>query len=695
LPCQGASPRLGSGTLAQGAATAESFEIAAHGTTAVLAIWLGLTVITRARRVPAANVFGTLCALLVAWSAAILVQRLTTDPGVADTFNRVEDAAGSLVPAVTLHVAGVFSGEGPRRAGRTATIVLAYLISILMASIALLAPDQAWALTPPNFSWGSIDGSVFGWIWVVTRLAMLALAAAWIAAPLRITSVDRARRQQLYAALATVLLGSAGGALRIVSQAAPSEPWIGVLLIDMALVIAAYAVFAQGVFLAPAIAGRAFLYSLVIGLGIVAVTVAVVGLDSLVRHSLGLEVPFVAALSLVAVIALFDPVADRVRHLVGRAEYSGIAERLQRALDDDLLMAQTPDRAIEPALARLVRTFRLRGALLTDAEGAPLAQVGTDPSADAGSLRVPLRATGQTSTAGTAVFGPKRTHLPFTAQEMTLLSDGALFLADLLDLGHDQDRQADALSDLSRRKAGVERRGEDLSRALGAAAQGRVTTGFRVYALGPLRVERDGVPLSRWGGEKAGSRQAEAIFAFLFDRGERGVAKDEILELIWPDVDLERADLAFHRTLGGLRTVLEPSRRARDRGDAITFHHDRYRLDPGLVAGSDVADLEAELLAASQATDVTDRVTHLERARALYRGDYLDDCPFYGDSSAVEDQRELLRGRWIDVLLSLGEVYEAGGDRPAAAAAFRQARQAAGEPLPSADAALSRLGSPI
>jgi len=240
-----------------------------------------------------------------------------------------------------------------------------------------------------------------------------------------------------------------------------------------------------------------------------------------------------------------------------------------------------------------------------------------------------------------------------------------------------------------------ERRGEDLSRALGAAAQGRVTTGFRVYALGPLRVERDGVPLSRWGGEKAGSRQAEAIFAFLFDRGERGVAKDEILELIWPDVDLERADLAFHRTLGGLRTVLEPSRRARDRGDAITFHHDRYRLDPGLVAGSDVADLEAELLAASQATDVTDRVTHLERARALYRGDYLDDCPFYGDSSAVEDQRELLRGRWIDVLLSLGEVYEAGGDRPAAAAAFRQARQAAGEPLPSADAALSRLGSPI
>lgn len=692
----GPSRRLGFGTLSRrSSSTAESLELAAHGTTAVLAIWLGLTVITRARRVPAATAFGLLCALLATWSAAILIQHLTSDPAVADQLRRLENAAGSLVPAVTLHVAVVFSGEGPRRPAQTIAIVVAYAISIVMATVALVAPDQAWQLTAPHFSWGPVSGEAFGWIWILARLSMLVLAAAWIAAPLRAASVDRARRQQLLAALATVVLGSIGGALRIVSQAAPSDPWIGIVLIASALVIAAYAVFAQGVFLAPAVAGRAFLYSIVIGLGIVGLTVAVVGLDAVVRQRLALEVPFVAALSLVAVIALFDPVADRVRRLVGRAEYSGQAERLQRALDDDLLMAQTPDRAIEPALARLVRTFHLRGATLTDAEGQVVAQVGNDPSPDAGALRVPLRAGGEATPAGTAVFGPKRTHLPFTAQEMTLLGEGATFLADLLDLGRDQDRQADALSALSERKAGVERRAEDLSRALGAAAQGQVRSGFRVFALGPLRVERDGVPLTNWGGAKAGSRQAEAIFAFLFDRGERGVAKDEILELIWPDVDLERADLAFHRTLGGLRTVLDPSRRARDRGDAIAFHNDRYRLSGELVTGSDVADLDGELASASHASDVTERLTHLERARSLYRGDYLDDCPFYGDSAAVEEQRELLRGRWIDVLLTLGELYEAGGDRPAAAAAFRQARQAAGEPLPTADAALSRLGSAV
>ncbi len=111
---------------------------------------------------------------------------------------------------------------------------------------------------------------------------------------------------------------------------------------------------------------------------------------------------------------------------------------------------------------------------------------------------------GEATPGGTAVFGPKRTHLPFTAQEMTLLGEGAGFLADLLDLGRDQDRQADALSALSERKAGVDRRGEDLSRALGAAVQGQVRSGFRVFALGPLRVERDGVPLTNWGRGQGG-----------------------------------------------------------------------------------------------------------------------------------------------------------------------------------------------
>ena len=45
-------------------------------------------------------------------------------------------------------------------------------------------------------------------------------------------------------------------------------------------------------------------------------------------------------------------------------------------------------------------------------------------------------------------------------------------------------------------------------------------------------------------------------------------------------------------------------------------------------------------------------------ALALYRGDYMDDCPFFGDSSYVEDRRVELRSQRIDTLLALGTVYE-------------------------------------
>jgi DNA-binding SARP family transcriptional activator len=696
-PCRLRGPVVGWPPIPQGVCpTAAPLEQLALGLVAVLAVWLGLTVFVHARRAPAAAVFSALCGLLVIWSAAILAQRLTDAADVAAALNRVENGAGTFVPAVTLHAAAAFGTEGPWSRRRRLVVVAAYVLTALMAAAAVVAPDQAWALEPPHFSLAPIPGAVFGWAWVAARIGMLVLAVTWIALPLREVGGDRARRQQLLAALATVLIGAVGGSLRIVSQAFPTDPWIGVLLIAAALVAAAYAVFGQGVFLSPAAAADAFLYSVVIGVGLTVLIGVAIGLDALVREALAIDVPLVLGLALAAAVALFDPISERVRSAVGRVDYHGMAERLQRALAEDGLVAQTPAQAVEPVLARVARTFHVRRALVLDGTGATMAELGGDPRLETGALTIPLRSaltSGTPEPVGTVVFGHKRSRLPFTAQEMALLGQGADFLADLIALGADQEHQADALAVLSERRAGVERRATELSQVLGAMSNAEAPAGLRVYALGPLRVERAGQLLRRWGGEKAGSRQAEAVFAFLFDRGERGVAKDEILELVWPDVDLERADLAFHRTLGGLRTTLEPGRRARDRGEAIVFHHDRYHLDPDLVIESDVDDLATELAAAGAAADPTERLVHLERARSLFRGEYLDDCPFYGDSAAVEERRELLRGQLVDLLLTLGELYEAHGNRPAAAACFRQARQAAGDDLPSAEEALARLGS--
>jgi hypothetical protein len=227
--------------------------------------------------------------------------------------------------------------------------------------------------------------------------------------------------------------------------------------------------------------------------------------------------------------------------------------------------------------------------------------------------------------------------------------------------------------------------------ALGTSAVEASDGGLRVTTLGQFLAERAGQAVKHWGGPKAGSRQAQAMFAFLLDRGERGVTKDEFIEVVWPDADLAQGDLNFHRTIAGLRSTLEPDR-VGGPGGSIVFANGRYRLSPSVVGWLDVAEFEQRLLHAAQASDDLAAIRGLEMARSLYRGDYLDDCPVYGDSGYAEERREYLRGRLVDALVDLGRRYEARGDQTLAAARFREALNVSGGDCASAAAGLTRLG---
>ena len=92
------------------------------------------------------------------------------------------------------------------------------------------------------------------------------------------------------------------------------------------------------------------------------------------------------------------------------------------------------------------------------------------------------------------------------------------------------------------------------------------------------------------------------------------------------------------------------------------------------------------------ATDPTAALAALTEARSLYRGEYLDDCPFYGDGAYVEDRRELLRGA------VRGPAARDRGCTTRSAGTAARPRPRSGRPAaaddecPPADAALERLG---
>src|SRR5260221_1908518 len=662
--------------------TPQQLEVAAHSLIAVLGLWLGLTVFTRSQAL-AARVFSFLSIALVVWSCAIILQRLSSSADAVHAGRSVEEMAAALIVPATAHLSLAIATEGHPPTRRRQAIAFLYAVSVAFALPGILTPT-AIQLGEPNFSVGPVPGVVLGLAWVVYRVLTLSIAAGWLAQALRATQRDDPRRRQFGVTLATVVVAAVGGSIRFLPVLQNTDPWIGISLVAVAMVLAAAAVLPAGVFFAPHIAGKAFWASIGLGLGLFLLVGALVAVDTASRSLLGLNLPLLTAMALVVTIAVYEPAAAWLQNRFRDRSAGAIArDRLHRALGQSTLTAQAADAGVQPALTRLARALDITGAAVVRQDGTIAATDGVVPDPSESTMTT-LTAEGEV--VGELRFGPTRSGRLLTPRDDELVRLSAVYLTAALRTGRREDQQVEALSDLSEDRAQLDSTASTLHVAL--LQRATAPPGLHVFALGPLRVERADERIQRWGGEKAGTRQAPALFAFLFDRGERGVAKDEALELIWPDTDLERADLAFHRTLGGLRHTVDLE--GRSGRQIIRFYNDRYRLDPTLIDWSDVSAFLGLLDQARGTSDRAETLRLLEAARTLYRGDYLDDCPFYGDSAHVEDRRQALRGRCVDLLLALGEGYEQTGDRVSAASAYRDAL-AMSEDCPPAEAGLTRL----
>jgi DNA-binding SARP family transcriptional activator len=664
---------------------AKWLEVVAQALSALLAVWLGLTVATRSS-LPVARVFTFLALVVATWSSSIILQRLTTSSEASAVGRSIEDLAAALAIGGLTHFALVVTTDGHPSRRQLGVIAVNYAILVAFALPTILHFEASIALSPPHFSLGPIPGAVLFWGWVAARLGAIALGAGWLVRAMRARDAGPLRRRQLKAALATIGMAGLGASLRFLPVIGDADRWIGTSFITLAVVCASYAVFAAGIFFGPAVAARAFRTTVLGGATVGALIIVLFGIEVLSSAVLGLESPYFPMLGLVVIAALYGPLTSRIRRrAIGGGSRAVARDRLLRVLGERELAVSPSAAGVKPALAHVMRVLDVTGLTVTGPDGSVIASEGLLP--DSGSVvSIPLRDGGEL--VGEMRVGETASGAPMDTRDQRLLDLSASYIASALRTGRREDEQATELAHLAEARAAVDARAEALHSAL--VRRNDPAPGLSIYALGPLRMERGGTRIEHWGGDKAGSRQAQGLFAFLYDRGERGVAKDEVLELIWPDVDLERADLAFHRTMAGLRATLDPDKR-RGGAAAVRFGNDRYRLDASVVAWSDVDAFLATLDAAA-AADGHARTRLMEEARRLFRGEYLDDCPYYGDSVFVEERRVLLRNRFVDLVIALGEAYEESGDRMSAAAAFREALMRAPDGCPPAAAGLARLG---
>lgn len=157
---------------------------------------------------------------------------------------------------------------------------------------------------------------------------------------------------------------------------------------------------------------------------------------------------------------------------------------------------------------------------------------------------------------------------------------------------------------------------------------------WRFELLGGVSVRSGSLQLEDLVGKKTG-----ALLALLALTPGRARPREEVIDLLWPEVDFDEARNRFRQLLIRLRRQLEPP--GVEPGSVLIAD----RTQVGIAAGhqSDVAELQQHLRLAAAATEPLVRAQHLRTALALYAGDFAPG--FYLDVLLTERERlaELVR----------------------------------------------------
>jgi DNA-binding SARP family transcriptional activator len=163
----------------------------------------------------------------------------------------------------------------------------------------------------------------------------------------------------------------------------------------------------------------------------------------------------------------------------------------------------------------------------------------------------------------------------------------------------------------------------------------------RVYLLGRFAIEVAGraIPASAW----RRRRPVELLTALALAPG-RSLHREQLIDSLWPDKDLDAGANNLHRALHDLR------RRAGL--DLVRIDHGVVRLDAAVWI--DVAEFERACSASDPA--------QLAQGLALYQGDLLPDDPY---ADALDAKRQALRQRFVDAALRLAALHEQGAEHAA------------------------------
>jgi DNA-binding SARP family transcriptional activator len=175
----------------------------------------------------------------------------------------------------------------------------------------------------------------------------------------------------------------------------------------------------------------------------------------------------------------------------------------------------------------------------------------------------------------------------------------------------------------------------------------KVNPGIMIYCLGPLRVLNNGQFVTSWP-----SHKAQLVFKYLLIHHNTLVHKETIMDVFWPDADVEAARRNLHQAIYNLRLSL---RDIEDDQQIIEFVQDGYRINPSLPIWIDYTEFEQHYKTARQ----SEQAGFLDQAMSDYSlveemyMDHLFSEDLYEDW--IRSQREYLWQIYLSAATRLAE----------------------------------------
>ena len=176
---------------------------------------------------------------------------------------------------------------------------------------------------------------------------------------------------------------------------------------------------------------------------------------------------------------------------------------------------------------------------------------------------------------------------------------------------------------------------------------------LKVFLLGQFRLERRIGPV--WQEDTSPvwqHRNIRSLLAYLLISPGRRRGRDQVMDALWPNLDVENATNRLNSTVHQLRQLLEPNLTRPANSHLLRLEPDILLLAGASELWTDIDTFLRLNLNFHATSDPIQAENFLEDAVALYRGDFLQ-----GERSSewVLAQREVYQRIWIGLLLELAD----------------------------------------